>query len=285
MHAIFSLQAQRCEAILQRRISTPLFQHPPFSSLYSILSYTMKGFLFVSLSFLIFGTTYAQYNFTTCKSQVTSGQFTMAGTTDRNGNPLDPGSNTSAIEGYQYSYCIQNCGDGSEYYSFDEFASQFTLWLLPWLTLLAQIPYSTKALWTDPIVMLLSVGSPTTALFSLIVTMFNRMWLRNKCEELRRIHYIDEADTTLDNIAEVMYSLHQFPIEIENSGLLACTLALEENKNWWPHLREWFVARRRQMEASAWAQIALSVLIYLIAVIPQAFADLGGNSQQKRSDP
>lgn len=225
--------------------------------------------------FLLFHITYAQFNLTTCKEAVTSGQFGLAGASDRYGNPFI-GTNGSEIEGYSYSACVQNCGEGSEYYSFNEFAQQFTLWLLPWLTLLAQIPYSAKALWADAIVLLLTVGSPTTALFSLLVTTYDRLWLKGRCDDIRRYFNIDAEDKTLDDINCVMYSLRQFPVEIEEVGLLASTLAVEKNEIWWAKLRKWFLARRRQMEASAWAQLALSILIYLIAVVPQAFADLGG---------
>jgi hypothetical protein len=232
--------------------------------------------LLLIFAVLLLRGTDAQFNFTTCQEKLTSGQFGLEGATDRYGNPF-VGTNTSAIEGYLYSYCVKNCGDGSEYYAFNEFAQQFTLWLLPWLTLLAQIPYATKTAWADPVVMLLTIGSPTTALFSMLVTMFDRMWLQNKCDAIRRDMNIDAEDKTLQEIAAVMHSLHQFPIEIEEAGLLACTLAVPKNNRWWRGLSVWFLARRRQMEASAWAQLTLSVLIYLIAVLPEAFADLGGN--------
>lgn len=233
----------------------------------------MRHLLFISAFVLLLHHAQGHFNYTECTILVTGGQFGMDGTVDRKGHPLLT-TNTSAIEGYMYSACVQNCGGDSDLNSFDVFASQFTLWFLPWFQLLSQIPYDSSA---DLLVMFLSIGSPTTALFSLFITLFDRVWLDRKCKRIRNSVHIEENDRRLEDIAEVSFSLHQFPIEIEDRGLLACTLAMKENKEWWKKLRVWFVSRRRQMDASAWAQLALSILVYLTTVLPQALGDLGGN--------
>ena len=86
----------------------------------------------------------------------------------------------------------------NELNTFDVFAQQFTLWFLPWFTLLAQIPYASSRIWDDLLVTALSVGSPTTAPFSLFVTMLDRIWLLSKCETIKRTFDVD--DTSIDDI-------------------------------------------------------------------------------------
>lgn len=67
-------------------------------------------------------------------------------------------------------------------------------------------------------------------------------------------------------------------------GLVACTLALEENRDWWGKLGTWFAARQRKVEASAYAQIVLVVVLYCFAVMPEAFTTLGGKELRDEFD-
>ena len=208
-----------------------------------------------------------------CKAAVKNGTFGMNGTTDRNGNLLHT-TNLSLIEGYQYQYCVDNCGDGSDFNKYSTFSEQAAIWFLPWFFLVAQIPYFTCNKFGDLVVMLLSIGSPTTALYSLFLTILDRKWLKSHCDAQLELHSVgDPSRETLDHISEVLNSLHQFPVEVEDTGLLVCTFS---DREWWRALRTWFVRTRRHMEASAYAQLLLTVLIYFLAVLPAAFADLGG---------
>jgi hypothetical protein len=209
------------------------------------------------------------FNYDICKAAVQNGSFGTEGTTDRNGLLT---TNLSLIEGYQYPYCVTNCGDGSQYNRYKTFSEQSTLWFLPWFLLLAQIPYFTQSKGGDFVVMLLTIGSPTTALYSLFLTILDQKWLKSRCN-------IQFSDTpvveTMNDISEVLFSLHQFPVEVEEIGLLACTL---RDRKWWKRLRYWFIGRRRHMEASAYAQLLLTVVVYCFAILPDAFSDLGGTS-------
>ena len=209
------------------------------------------------------------FNYATCKAAVQNGSFGTEGTTDRNGLLT---TNLSLIEGYQYQYCVTNCGDGSEYNCYKTVSEQSTLWFLPWFLLLAQIPYFTQSKVGDFIVMLLTIGSPTTALYSLFLTILDRKWLKSYCNAQLGDITVDE---TMNDISEVLSSLHQFPVEVEEIGLLACTL---RDRRWWKRLRSWFIGRRRHMEASAYAQLLLTVVVYCFAILPEAFSDLGGTS-------
>ena len=196
----------------------------------------------------------------------------MDGTTDRDGHLLDT-TNLSLIEGYQYQYCVDNCGGGSEFNSYSTFSEQAVLWFLPWFFLVAQIPYFTRNKAGDFVVTLFTIGSPTTALYSLFLTILDRKWLKSYCNAQLELYPADKVSHEgLNDISEVMGSLRQFPVEVEEVGLLACTFS---NPEWWKRLRTWFVGTRRHMEASAYAQLLLTVIVYSFSVLPQAFADLG----------
>lgn len=119
-----------------------------------------------------------------------------------------------------------------------------------------------------------TVGSPTTALYSVFLTFRNRKWLNNVRANLQ--HRDPRVHEKMKSISAVLLSLHQYPMEIKNAGLLACSLAMDENKGWWDSRRKWFSDRKRRMEASAWAQLALAVIAYLFA-IAESFLKLGGD--------
>lgn len=209
------------------------------------------------------------FSYGSCKDAVLNGTFGTQGTTDRNGVLT---ANLSSVEGYQYQYCVKNCGGGVEFNSYKTFSEQSTLWFLPWFLLLAQIPYFTLNKLGDFVVMLLSIGSPTTALYSLFLSILDRNWLKSYCNNLL---FHDTAVEMRKNVFEVLSSLHQFPVEVQDAGLLACTF---EDRKWWAKLQNWFVGRRRRMEASAYAQLLLTVIVYCFSVLPEAFSNLGGSS-------
>lgn len=231
--------------------------------------------VFYICSVLLFlGLTYGQdFNYTQCSEDVLSGKFGTQGTVDINGHPTN---NLSLIGGYLYPDCVRNCGGGSEYSDYNDFWAQATLWFLPWFVLVSQIPCFTKDKGTDILIMVYSVGSPTTALYSLFVTTLDRHWLKAKCIAVRERYPREDVRNMLKHISQVLGSLHQFPIEIEEVGLVACTLALPENRHWWRKLGTWFAARQRKMEASAYAQLVLVIVLYCFAVLPDAFMNLGG---------
>src|SRR5208337_2992540 len=112
------------------------------------------------------------------------------------------------------------------YNDYNDFWGQATLWFLPWFVLVAQLPCFTKDRSNDFLVMVFSVGSPTTALYSLFVTTLDLRWLKARCDAVREGYPgRDDVRNILDRISQVLRNLHQFPIEVEEIGLVACTLA------------------------------------------------------------
>jgi hypothetical protein len=248
----------------------------------------MSFFVIILVSMYLASPIYVYgFDYMACKTAVQNGSFGMNGTTDQHGNPLH-GENLSMIAGYLYPYCVLNCGSDFTLNEYNVIAEQASIWFLPWFLLVSQIPCYTENRLHDILVMVLTIGSPTTALYSLFLTVLDRKWLKSICDVIRKRHHANkEAKTKLDNICEVLGGFHQFPMEIESGGLLACTLAGNHNKDWWKRIAAWFEGRRRQMEPSDYGQLGLTILIYGLAVLPTSFVNItsGGTTSTCMQKP
>jgi hypothetical protein len=218
---------------------------------------------------------HAQYNDAQCEASSQNFTWGYQGTLDTNGNPLT--SNSGYVAGITYDFCLDHCGHGSDLNSWSDFETQLGLWLLPWITLLSQLPYLSKNKLEDLFVFVLTIGSPTTAFYSLFVTIHNRKWLRDRINGLKDELKREDVDR-LKAIANVLGSLHQFPVGIKDMGYFALTISdkmPEHNKDWWRQLSEWFKVRKMRMRLSAWAQLGFAMVVYIFAVA-EAFLQLGG---------
>jgi len=75
------------------------------------------------------------------------------------------------------------CGQSID---FGTVANSITIWLLPWISLTAQLPYEADGFSANLMSLLLAIGSPALITFSLAITAFNRRWIR------KRVHCISE---------------------------------------------------------------------------------------------
>ena len=233
----------------------------------------MQIFLFSGLLAISITLVNAEFDFALCKLQVQNGTFGFDGALTANGTQA---TNQSLIEAYSYTSCINNCGKGSDFNSYKTFSEQASLWFLPWFLLVAQIPCFTSSKLGDVLVMIVSVGSPTMALYNLFLTIMDRAWLREYCKRQLPSQAQGTNDQVLIRyIRQVMNSLHQFPLELVNMPVRLLEQPLPD-KTWWADLSKWFIARRRHMEVSAYAQLFLTVTVYCFTTLPLAFAALGG---------
>jgi hypothetical protein len=67
---------------------------------------------------------------------------------------------------------------------FSAAAIPLTTWLLPWLALIAQLPFEAKG-WMNLLSACLAVGSPALAAYSLALTAFNRGHISRKFQRLK----------------------------------------------------------------------------------------------------
>lgn len=164
-------------------------------------------------------------DFASCILEVRS-RSNSSGATDNSGNPI---SNISSATAITYELCKEVCGSGAEPFVWNIFSQQFTAWLLPYLALVAQLPFGADIKFDNVVAVLLSVGSPTLAAYSLAITTSNGHWIARR---FSRFSY-----PNVRNAVQILSRLQQTPIKVITRGsLLASLVVLSENDRWWSEL-------------------------------------------------
>jgi hypothetical protein len=199
----------------------------------------------------------ARTNFTGCLLAIRNGSHgpNPKGALDNHGNSV----NATYATALSYELCASACGTGPEPFSWSVFSSQFSAWLLPWLALVSQLPFGSQYKADDLMSLLLTVGSPTLAAYSLVFTVLNGKWISRR---LTGIRY-----PNVHTIWRVLSSFQQSALLVDHSdGLLASLIVLPENDNWWKELahdldyaQTWSPSMIAQI---IWVFIAYRELIY-----------------------
>lgn len=147
------------------------------------------------------------------------------GGTDNHGNPV----NVSVATAITYDLCLKACGPGQEPFSWNIFSQQFGAWLLPWLALVSQLPFGANDNLDNLVSVLLTLGSPTLAAYSLILTVLNARWINRR--------FLGFTYPNVRNAVRILGSLQQAPLEID-TDLLASLIVLPQNDGWWSELNE-----------------------------------------------
>jgi hypothetical protein len=203
--------------------------------------------------------TVAGTNFYVCLTNLQNGTFGVGvdvGGTDDHGYPV----NVSVATGMTYSLCVQACGGGQEPFQWSIFSQQFSSWLLPWLALVSQLPFGANDKLDNLESVLLTVGSPTLAAYSLALTVLNSRWVTRR---FARCSY-----PNVRNAIRILSSLQQSPIKVvkDDRGLLASLIVLPQNDMWWTELYEW-INYTHTWSISAATSIAWVVIAYIFTII------------------
>jgi|SRR5579859_108428 len=198
------------------------------------------------------------------------------GSVDRNGNVT---LSAADIVGYTYETCLEVCGIGVGPNELVSIIQELTLWFLPYLVLLAQVPFMTENKLGDFAVCFYTFGSPLLALYSLFLSLLNWKWIKDICR--RRLARDGDDAEMVKSLPNVLGQLQQYPIAIPNTEMLASALGLTENQTWWVSLRDHLVDRERRLDASGTAQLFLAIVVYIFAVT-EAFAQIGGMTLPSR---
>jgi hypothetical protein len=198
-------------------------------------------------------------NLEQCFADIQLGIYGSTGGTDDNGNPV---ANISQATGITYQLCVLACGSGPGIFFWSSFAQQFSAWALPWLALVSQLPFGARFRRDNLMSMLLTIGSPTLAGYSLALTVLNEQWVS------RRFDGLDFPNSRY--AAKILASLQQIPLKVVSEGsLLASLVVLPENGAWWQEIAE------RLNYTSPWSFSATFniswVLIPYIATIISSF--------------
>ncbi|KAJ7458898.1 hypothetical protein FB451DRAFT_1341766 [Mycena latifolia] len=149
--------------------------------------------------------------------QLRQGAFgSVDGGTDNHGSPVD----ITVATGMNYALCVKTCGAGVQFYS---------TWLLPFLALVSQLPFGGDTIFENSMSILLNVGSPTLAAYSVTLTVLNSRWIYRLFSGI--------SYPNAKNAARVLNNLQQFPVEVSWNGyVLASLVVLPENDEWWSEL-------------------------------------------------
>jgi len=198
-------------------------------------------------------------NFGVCLANVQNGTFGVGvnvGGTDDHGHPV----NVSVATGMTYSLCIKACGSGQEPFQWSIFSEQFSSWLLPWLALVSQLPFGSNDKLDNLDSVVLTVGSPTLAAYSLALTILNSRWVTK-----RFARYTGYPNVR--NAIRILSSLQQSPIRVvKEGGLLASLVVLPHNDAWWTELYE-LIDYTHTWSISAVTSIAWVVIAYIFTII------------------
>jgi hypothetical protein len=153
-------------------------------------------------------------NFHQCLDSINN--MTIDGKTDNHGNLLPPStSNATAIT---YDLCVSQCGAGQEPFQWTAFSQLFSSWLLPWLALLSQLPFGANDKLDNLESMLLTLGSPTLAAYSLALTVLNGRWIAQLFSTYRY--------PNVKNAVRILNSLQQSPLRVDTDGVLLAATSI-----------------------------------------------------------
>ncbi len=93
---------------------------------------------------------------------------------DNKGHPVSNYENATAIT---LESCYRVCGNGSEPFSFPDFAQESSAWFVPWLALLSQLPFGANDLFENANYIIMALGSPTLFIYSLSLSAINTRWI------------------------------------------------------------------------------------------------------------
>ncbi|KAJ7586989.1 hypothetical protein C8J56DRAFT_861283 [Mycena floridula] len=191
-------------------------------------------------------------NFDACLGRI-QGDDTLwrTGGTDIFGHPI---TNVSDLFGITYRLCVSQCGAGPESFSFPAFSTQFSSFMLPFLALTAQLPFGATNSADNFSTIALTIGSPTLAIFSLIITVLNSRWLKRR---FARISYpnTNHAVTVLNNLQQSLLRVEQ---DSNGCPLLASLIVLPQNDQWWQR------AAGALMFTHTWSMVNIATVMWAI---------------------
>ena len=166
-------------------------------------------------------------------------------------------------------------------FQFQKFAGAFVNYLLPWLGLIAQLPSETETKYDGFISLCMAVGSPALITYSLMLTIRNRAFVREKFDGLRRhIRDVQRMYSTfgqrLDAIQYVLEEAQQVPLRVsQEQGWFSSLTVAARNEPWWENLERKLKDTRRGRTLSLAFQMSVAILAWLLTIISAFVSSLG----------
>jgi len=211
-------------------------------------------FVLLSVSSTLLPAVFAVVDYQRCLDSVRKGSHGTAGGRDNHGKPVDI-SNATAIT---YELCLAACGAGLGPLDWSIFFQQFSSWLLPWLALVSQLPFGSNDKLDNLDSVLLTIGSPALAAYSLALTVLNGRWIARR---FARFTY-----PNIRRAIRILNSLQQAPLRVvKDDALLASLVVLPQNDEWWIELDD-SLNDTHSWSISAVISIAWVVIAYVFTV-------------------
>ncbi|KAM6492327.1 hypothetical protein JOM56_012051 [Amanita muscaria] len=217
------------------------------------------------------GSTYASTDFAGCLERLQNQEFgqVVEGAVDVNGYSV---SNVTLAVGLTYSACMNLCGSGHETFDKNLFSQLLAAWFLPWLALISQLPYGGNDALKNFESMLLTVGSPMLAAYSLALAVNGNRWM---VERFRRSNHPKSVAA-----AKIMSSLQQVLVSLpkdKDKLVLRSLVVLRENDEWWRRLANGL----DYYSSSQWTLAAVMSMVYVgLAYVLTWMNTLNSNSNQ-----
>ena len=190
---------------------------------------------------------------------------------DQNGRPT---ASLDEAWGISYASCTALCGarDNTEFYHWNFLSQGISSWLIPWLALSAQLPFETKNKTTNFAVLLLTLGSPAIAAYSLALTLLNVRRVNQKFRDVREQNQCLERPQQIEAIKaarSILIETQHVPIQICNGRRreISQLIVHPENWTWWCSLRQKLLTTKRKWTYSLYAQVGWVCVSQLLAII------------------
>ncbi|KAF9783795.1 hypothetical protein BJ322DRAFT_880426 [Thelephora terrestris] len=182
-------------------------------------------------------------NFTQCLIDFRNDTNAVGGV-DYQGRP----TNSSQAIGFTYETCTARCGSGPESFAWREFAQLFASWLLPWLALISQLPFGSGNYADDFFSVIMSVGSPALAAYSLVLTSLNARSVYRMAENC--------AHESAMVVANALIHLQQTSLELTKDPRLLTDILI--NHRWREEIAE------RLHPRNAWSVAAATSVLWVV---------------------
>ncbi|KAF7326757.1 hypothetical protein MVEN_02594700 [Mycena venus] len=212
---------------------------------------------------------------------------TSNGLTNILGDPITCPANVTHITlatdvwGITTRACQETCGFKSLRQSIDLTASAVTLttWLLPWLALIAQLPFEAEGSWMNFLSACLCIGSPALAAYSLSLTAFNRWYIALKFRHLQSpVKESDYMDKRIKAARLILKEVQPSPMRAnQRTGELGSLIALPGRRidTFWKTAAKDLENTRRGFTQSFLAQFIMAFFAYLISFVAAVHDSLG----------
>jgi hypothetical protein len=174
-------------------------------------------------------------------------------------------SNTSEAIGTDYNTCKAYCGTSGSTFHWNNFSTQFTGWLLPFLALTAQLPFESGGTWHNLMSLFISVGAPPLATYSLVLMLLNSRATKRRLDFVfsRLMSNFLEYRPFLEKLNEKIYwtlrMSQQEPFELGN---LRHPVPLTIEMQWWTAVYDTLSRRKRWFSASLATQAAWAIIAF-----------------------